>query len=444
MPVSDISHITKTYIELIRREFVNSPAWSGPVPDILPVAPINLKDGVGFYLYHVIQKKEYGSFPVPVREPEARFLPMALTLYYQLTAANSNDDDNAAYNEQLMMSIAMKAIYDCPVIDDTTLVPEIPNNPPTLVLNANIRGNENRFHISQQPVPYTEAVHNWTAGQVPMKFSAYYEVSTAFLEQDDPGSYAGRVLAYGNYVLLKGAPRISSSQNTITYNIPGELTAREVKVQPAQAPPSPPLPAPVLPSSVITFYGSGFESGDISLRLLHPRFKETVVASADWAIAVTGSASMQATVRETAMLEKNNAPVTLLPGVYSVQVVITKTIHLANGLSHVFKNSSNQFPFIISPRIDPVAPLVANIFTVTGYIFQFVDAGTDLLEGMVEVYIGEKKLERSIVAPAADEFQVISPSQMQVNFGGALTPGMQVPFRVLINGVESQPQWLTV
>jgi hypothetical protein len=439
MPVSNISYITSTYIELIKRGFVRS---GEAVPDVLPLSPVNFPgDGISFFLYHVIQKKEYGNFPIPTRDPESRFLPMALTLYYQLSARSINEDENGTYNEQKWMSIAMKAIHDCPFIDDTTLTP----NNLTPILDVHIIGNDNRLNISQQPVPYTDAIHNWTAGQAPMKLSAYYEVSTVFLEPDDFTSYSGRVLAYGNYVFLKGAPRITSSQNVITYKLPGETINREIKIQPAQASPAKAPPVVVLPDSIISFYGAGFEGDSVSLRLFNPRFKEPVIAGSDWAITVSGSNSINVTVREKAILERNNIPVDILPGVYSAQAIVKKNIHLTNGQTKELKISSNQFPFIVVPRIDTLGALVGTSIKITGYKFQHIVSGNDVLKDSIEVYLGENRMIRSNAAAIVPgEFKIIDPSTMKINIPGPFNPGMQIPLRILIEGAESRPLWIII
>ena len=66
------------------------------------------------------------------------------------------------------------------------------------------------------------------------KLSAYYEVSVVLLEPEDTQSRAGRVLAYGVTPLIEGAPRIDSSENTLSFTIPGDPDVREVILRPAQ------------------------------------------------------------------------------------------------------------------------------------------------------------------------------------------------------------------
>ena len=77
------------------------------------------------------------------------------------------------------------------------------------------KDNKFRFSISLLPITYNEAILFWTAGESPMKLSAYYELSVVFLEPAPPVSLPGRVLAYGVNVFTEGAPQIIGSQNFI-------------------------------------------------------------------------------------------------------------------------------------------------------------------------------------------------------------------------------------
>jgi hypothetical protein len=421
--------------------------WTaGSEPAVVPSSPSDLNGpAIGFYLYHVLQKKLYDNFTIPTPEQHVKHLPMALCLYYQLTAISGTEDANGTYNEQLMMSVAMKAIHDCPIIDDSTKVLFATPNVFTPILDAAIQGNNNKFCIVQQPVPHSDAVHNWTAGNLPMRLSAYYEVSTAFLEPEETKSYSGRVLQYGNYIFLKGAPRITGNQNTISFRLPGEVTNREIQIQPAQAPPSENPPAPVLNDSIISFYGAGLAGDSTKLRILHSRFKDTVIASPLWNISPIGDTAVNITVRENAVEEKTATPVVILPGLYAAQLVVDKTLQLANGLSKTFVHTSNQFPFTVSPRIDNISALNVSTVTVTGYLFQHFEGPVDVLKESIEVYVGTDRIVRKDGAAIIQgEFKVTGTTTMDINILGPLTPGREIPIRIIINGAESKPQWIVI
>jgi hypothetical protein len=438
MALLDLSEVTRSVITLIREAFVISPAWTlASPPEVLPEPPIRITgEGLGFYLYHIQENAHYKNLPSPGREqPPLRFTPMAINLYYQLSANSILDDGTGAFQEQLMMGIALKALRDFPEINDTTQINS------TLVLRPSLRGNDNRFSIALQPIPYSEAVHYWTAGQSPLKLAAYYELSVVFLEPEQTQTYTGRVLTYGTYIFTEGAPRITGSQNILEFTIPGETGSRQVKLQPAQVPPDRPLPAPLSPNSQVDFFGTGFVGNRIELLLIHPRWSGPAVADAAWAVTLAASNRLTAQVRETAILESSGATVDVLPGIYAAQVRVVRLRTLPNGEVREFGNTSNQFPFAVTPRIDSIAGPVANIITVTGYRFQHPDLADDDLE----VYLGETRLTRD-AGGAFDpsEYRVTAPGTLEIHLPGGLTSGQRLPVRILVAGSESPPAWITI
>jgi len=445
MAVWDIGDVTSSLILLIQQAFLTSPAWQNPVqPLVIPEIPGDQLDighnVIGIYLYHVKEQKEYGNFQtVGGDAPPVRVLPTAMTLYYQVSARHyqEQNDGMGALVEQQMMSVAIKVLHDYPFLDDATMINGLP------VFNNNLMGNENRFNISQQPIPYGDAVHNWTAGQSPLRLSAYYDLSTLFLMPDQARSYTGRVLTYGNYIFLKGAPQITGSQNIIGYTLPGDTVQRQIKVQPAQSPPAKLPPAPVPIDSMISFFGSGFEGDNIQIRLINRTLNVSMLNNTDWSVSLAGVNAVSAIVREKALVEKTSAPADVLPGMYVAQIVVSRTLQLPNGQTRLVTNSSNQFPFIISPRIDTISPLAGTVATITGYIFQYFVGLIDILADKIDVYVGDKRMTRNTTALFnPDEFKMTAPNTMQINLAGPVTPGQQIPLRVIIDGAESGPKWI--
>jgi hypothetical protein len=427
MALLDIADVSRSLVLLIQQAFAVSPAWTLPPPTVLPEPPNRLSgEGIGFYLYHIQENPNYRNFPTPGKDqPAVRYTPMALSLFYQLSANSTIDDGTGAYNEQLMMSIAIKALHDFPVItDDTQIIG-------THVLVPALIGKDNRFKITLQPIPFNEAVQYWTAGTSPIKLSAYYEVSVVFLEPDDIRSYAGRVLSYGTFIFTEGAPRIIGTQNIITFTVPSETTPAQVKLQPAQ----------VAPGSPFDIFGTGFSGDQIDLALLNPRFNGPAIAGPPWNVTLSASNQLTATARETAILEATGAVIDLLPGIYAAQVVVRRRITLPNGDIRVFKNVSNQSPFIITPRVDSIANTGGNVFRVTGYLFQH----PDLPEEDLSVYLGENRLERSsggVLQPG--EYLPTAANTLDIQLPAGFTTGQLVPVRILIAGAESPPEWITV
>jgi hypothetical protein len=349
---------------------------------------------------------------------------MGLNLYYQLSANSILEDGTGAYNEQLMMGIAMKALHDYPLINDSTQI-----NGQT-VFAPGLRGKDNCIKIMFQPVPYNEAVYYWTAGAAPIRLSAYYELSVIFLEPEETRSYTGRVLMYGNYIFTEGQPRIIASQNILTFTVPDQTLPGQVKLQPAQVP----------PGNSMDLFGTGFSGDSIDLLLLNARWAERAVATPGWNPVRAAANQLTITVGEQATLEISGTLVDVLPGMYSAQVVVTRNISLSGGDIRQFRNVSNQFPFVISPRVDSIAFPPGNIVTVNGYLFQHPDLPAE----DIEVYLGAERIIRDTGAFAPGEFRVTAPNTLEINLPAGLPSGQYLPLRILISGAESPPNWIQI
>ena len=420
MDYTSLKEITETIIAVLQQAVDDTGNWP-PTLEVLPELLRDQNNGIGFYLFHAQESSHYKNFPSPGNDlPPVNYTPMALNLFYQLSA-NSTDvnDEKDAYDEQNLMSVAMKALHDNSEIKITST------------------GKKINIKITLQTLTPSESVQYWAAAESPVRLSAYYEVSVVFLEPEKQLSYAGRVLSYGNFIFVRGAPQITSSENTIEYTLPGELTARQVKIQPAQAPPAFTTPAPT--NSIVSFLGTGFNGGTIKLLLISALWPEPAFADASWLPALISENQLNITVRPTAILNTALTPVDIIPGLYAAQVSITEQRTLPNGTVKTFNHVSNQFPFSVMPRISLISPLVAGTTTVTCNVFQNSGLTTD----DIQVYIGEDKLLLSTAAPSAGEFRITSATTIELVVPAGLLPG-QVALRILIRGIESEPRWITI
>jgi len=411
MPVSSIHEVTTLIIGKIHDALVASGIWGGTPPDVYP-DPVSRDDqrfGISFYLYHALESPHFKNVvPAGKDTPPVKLVNMGLNLYYQLTAISREQGiGEAAYNEQQMMSIALKTLHDMPLLTS----------------------GEDRYRITLQTIPADGAVRNWTAGSSFLRFSAYYEVSPVFLEAEKPGLYSGRVLAYGSYVFPSGAPRITLTGSTIGFTIPGELTPREVIAQPAQVP----------PGGVMQVEGSGFNDGAIQLRLFNAKFQENVIAPG-WAIVVSAG-KLTITVGATAILEQSGTPVDILPGMYSLQLIVTKSLLLPGGTTQNFNQTSNQFPFIVMPVASITS--IAAVVTVDGFGYQVLGP-VDPTPDEMEVYIGIHRLTRSWGVLSSGQFTVVSTTELNLNLPAGLVSGQDLPLRVIVSGAESNPVWIHI
>jgi hypothetical protein len=96
----------------------------------------------------------------------------------------------------------------------------------------------------------------------------------------------------------------------------------------------------------------------------------------------------------------------------------------------------------VTPRIAAILPPdPTGRVVVQGGLFQ--GAGID--PGDVEVFVGAQKLPRAGATLNPGEFEVTAANTLRFRYPVAgAAPGTVVPFRMIINGAESAPNWLTV
>jgi hypothetical protein len=415
----DIAAVTRTLMKVIDLSVNASPAWP-PLPSpqltVSPMPPDKLTGDpvAGLYLYHLTEDAAFKNRPAPAGADHLRFTPMALDLYYVLSA-HSGDNDAGTLTEQLIMGLAVKALRDVPIIDDGTMIGVVQ------VLDPAIRGDDNRLRISLQPVPAAEAVSYWTAGSSPLRLSAYYQASVIMLEPDTPPRAAGRVLQYGIQTFTTGTPRLDTSQSVVTYRLPGEAQDRSIVVQPAQV-------TQLGAGDPFTLLGSGLAGGTATLLLRQVSATATLVADAAWQVQVIAEG-----ITARAQTTASGSPTP--SGLYAASVQIARQLRLPDGSIRVINQISNAVPIAIAPGISAVgAPNPAGQFTITGIGFTPA-AG-------VTLYLGADRAEPG--NPAAlnpGEFAVVSDTSLLARLPAG-TAAAIVPVRVIVSGSEGAPQWV--
>ncbi len=426
----DISLVTQTLVNLIENHVKSSPAGAGIASLKVSAEPRDKLTGqstIGIYLYHVAEDAHFKNLPPPSADtPPVRYTPMGLNLYYQISAHSDTTGDPGVQKEQLLMGLTMKALRDYPVIDDSTVIAG------NKIFPTDLQGTDNRFRVTLQPVLHNEAVNYWTAGTQPLRLAAYYQVSVVLLEPEKPTIRAGRVLKYGIFTFTRGAPRLDGSRSTISFTIPGEATVRAVEVQPAEA------PVRNLATNTggeVIFFGTDLAGDETALLIKNKRLAEAIEVGSEWGVTATDE-QIFAVIQPTAGLAN------MLPGIYSaIAKVVTRRMGPDKKI-RAFIKTSNEAPFIVTPRIDTIsAPNAQGIVTVTGGVFQ--DAALPVES--VEVFAGANSLPlKAGAALNAGEFEVVNATTLRFRYPIAgVHSGETVPFRLIINGAESAPNWVT-
>lgn len=427
----NLSLVTEALVSLIDKYIRASPeggAIAGLKVSSEPRDKLTGDSTVGFYLYHITEDAYFKNLPATTADtPPLRYTPMGLNLYYQLSTHSDTQFDPGIQKEHLLIGLAMKALRDYPIIDDATEI----GAPPIKVFPPNLRDADNRLRISLIPVPANEALTYSTAGDQPLRLSTYYQVSVALLEPDKPTLRAGRVLKYGVFTFTRGAPRLDGSRATITFTLPGEASPTKVEARPAE----------VSVRNLVTntggdiiFFGSDLAGDNTTLLLKNKLFPEPIEIGFDWGVTATGD-EIFAVVYPTAGLTR------ILPGMYSAVARVTTHRTDPNNNVRTFVKTSNETPFVVTPRVDAIsAPNAAGIVTVTGAVFQDPALSIEA----VEVFVGANKLPlKAGAALNAGEFEVVTATSLRFRYPIArISSNQTLPLRLIVNGAESAPNWV--
>lgn len=425
----DLSLVTDALVSLIDKYIKAVPTTVGAF-DVSPEPRDKLKGDatIGIYLYHLTEDAQYKNLAsASADQPPLRFTPMGLNLYYQLSAFSSHDGKTGIYKEQLLMGLAVKALRDFPVIDHLTQVGDAFVFPPAL------DNRDNRIRISLLPVLHNEALNYSTSSDKPLRLCAYYQVSVALLEPEKPTRRAGRVLKYGVFTFTRGAPRLDGSRSTVTFQVPHETTSRKVEIQPAEASIR---DLNLNSGGELVFFGSDLAGDETTLLIKSTLLPEPVEVGFDWGVTATGDQIFAA-------VYPSAGPFKIVPGMYSAVARVTSRQIGADKQVRTFIKSSNETPFIVTPRIDSITR-VADIVTVRGAVFQDSAVPTVIPAEAVEVFVGANKLPlkgAGLLQPG--EFEVVDAATLRFRYPiSGINSGETVPFRLIINGGESAPNWV--
>jgi hypothetical protein len=249
-------------------------------------------------------------------------------------------------------------------------------------------------------------------------------VTPVLLEPEKPESLRGRVLRYGVFSFVRGAPHLDASQAAVQFKVPGETSPRTIVVQPAEA----------SVGGNISVLGTELSADSTTLLLNNRAFPEPIEVGPDWGVLATAT-QITATVQPNAQLSA------VVPGVYTARARVAETRVMPDGSTRVFANLSNEVPFLVTPSITALSPPAADgTITVTGGVFK----NTAIAADAIQVLTGGNVLQPVAIGPlAAGEFLVVNPTTINFRFPATgFVSGAQAMLRIIINGAENAPVWV--
>jgi hypothetical protein len=445
--VLDLSIITDMLIDKLTECRDNSPLWN---PQGLPVSPgpsftihINgaapdsvRKDGgcqLSIYLFHISQDKFQrnappggGRVPPPGGQMPARLQPLALDLYYLVTAFA----DKEFRQEQQAMSIALRCLHENPIIKK----------------NIMIAGQTvaEEFTITTEVESTDELSRLWQAVTGALRLSAVFKVSVVFMPPELPEVSTAPPVKE----ISLGADPASAGPTGLPFAAAGQVigTLRQLRYRTPKSTAAKPdfasfdlSPATVAPGQRVVLYGAGLNQdqpdANTSRRVYLVAADGTEQEVTAWKAPDPNPAQknvLQTPGRVTLDLPAAigalpaNSPA---PGIYQLRV----GSNIAAGDTLDYR--SNGTPVSIAPRIDGVAnpPILAagGTLTVNGAGFA----------GQAEVLLGTVTLQSTGGALGPGKFKVNGPgTTLTFQAPANLATGLHA-LRVRVNGVEADPSW---
>ena len=444
MPTTDLSLVTETLHRIVRNG-VNTQLTTAPVllTSMAPESLAGRSNTINLHLFHVAESAadrnvvSPGIGPTPVART-----PLALSLFYVLTAHHDTATDGDWAGEQLLFGLAAKALHDHPVIDDgVAMLTTAGHLEP--VLPVGLRGRENRFEIILRPLSPEESSSYWSAEHVlTTRLTAFYEVRSVLLEPEPAQQYAGTVFDLGVDIDVGLPPQLLRSGSTTVVAPPAStgLQRRELYSSPAAARLVAPAADPKGTARRVSLSGSGFTGarGPAGTRLVlrcqrwrdaDPPIERVVVDNDDWAVTARDD-HVEFLVAPT--VGPVGAAHEILPGIYDASLEVDR---------NVGPTETRSIPIAIGPWIELIE-LVAG----DGTLRIRVDASADpaLARDVQLIVGGEAYHRRTDGGPLqAGEFAVVGQDVVAAPMFD-LDPPAIVPIRLFVDGAPAQPAWLEV
>jgi hypothetical protein len=457
MGLRNLYNVTRTLINLLRENITKNidTTLDGllNVTAIPPEKVENPTNTLSLHLYHVAEDPFYKNALGPGNDaPNVAKAPMALSLFYILTAHHENNPEFDAETQQKLMGYALKTFHDFPVITSKTRINGSPILDPEF--------GDDTIQTILRPVTPEEAISFWnTQESNTARLSSYYEVRVVMLRPEPPRTMPGIVLNLGAFVIQLGSAHLERSQSLVRFKIPEKNGGafQEIEATPARVTLNTSATPLLLFGANITRGKSRslFLRNNIWAKLGPPDgpIEESVVdlgENPDWSVDFQTD---RVTVKLAPALRHIKAgggsvDLPVLPGFYTALVRSVMDEQVINNELKRITVSSNEVSFAVSPRIQghEAPDADGNIQINLGPEFDPLDP--NLPEAAIQVVVaGEVYTLVNADPPTnAKEFFVgNSPSNLiriRPHFPVAVTRPEAHPVLLIVNGAESAPFWI--
>jgi hypothetical protein len=290
----------------------------------------NKNNQLNLFLYQTLPNAAWSNSPAPrqVLPGESGMPPLALKLYYLLTAYGSEDDAVQPFGHQILGS-AMSLLHDHALLGPDEIRQATSVDLPQSDLDRQIE----RVRITLQPLSVDEISKLWTGFQSQYRLSVAYEATVVLIDSTQPARMPLPVLTRGR-------------------------DDRGVSSQPDLIPPFPALDELVIPqkqpsarlNDILTLKGHHLDGANIGVIFSHPLWDQSREIAPQ-----AGATGTQLSVVVP------NQPALWPAGFYTVAVAVQRP-------DESYRRTTNQVSFALAPTftIAPQNPPAGQIqFTVT-------------------------------------------------------------------------------
>lgn len=288
----------------------------------------NNNNQINLFLYQIVRNAAWSNRDIPqqVKPGETGVPPLALNLFYLVTAYGRDGDATQPFGHELLGK-AMSTLHDHCILGPDDIRNATSASLPRSDLDRQIE----RIRITFQPLTLEEISKLWTGFATQYRLSAAYEVAVALIESTRPARTPLPALTRGSG---DQGPR---AQADLTPPFPGldSLTLANRQSSARLGDP-------------IVLDGHHLDGTNISVMFNHPLWTTPVE------IPVPAGPDATAT---RVVVTIPNQPVVWPAGIYAAQVLVQRP-------GDSFRRSTNQLPFSLAPAFT-IAPASAPAGTIT-------------------------------------------------------------------------------
>ena len=271
-------------------------------------------DQINLFLYQALPNAAWRNevLPAQVKKGEQGFPPLALDLYYLITAYAPNDDGLEAHR---LLGRTLSVLHDHAVLSATELQ--------AALLHSDLHQQVERIRLSPHPLTVEEMSKLWGMFQRPYRMSVAWQVSVVLIDSTRPARAPLPVLTRG-------------------------VADRGVSVQPDLEPVTPGLDLLTIPKQqpsailgdVLSLTGHRLADGPARVALTHSRWSSAHHLTPGTVTARSASVTLPT---------GGTADATLPAGLYTLAMAITRQPGEAEFLT-------NALPFSLAPTLESVTP----------------------------------------------------------------------------------------